>query len=106
MTKKISLDLPEKDYEDLYSLGELYNKDVSRVILDVVNAVSMEAYSIKGIRKEFKVPIDLNSAIYAVLYAGRNAIDNIFNPMLDQLGVKGFYLLNDMELILKITVYG
>ncbi|MDG6222939.1 MAG: hypothetical protein IAX21_00910 [Candidatus Bathyarchaeota archaeon] len=97
MTKKISLDLPEKDYEELSSLGQLYNRDVNQVILDVINAVSTESHSIKTIRKESKVPIDLTSAIYSVFYAGRNAIDNLFNPILDKLGVKGLYLLNDME---------
>ncbi len=42
----------------------------------------------KLFEKESKVPIDLNSAIYSVLYAGRNAIDIIFNPILDRLGIE------------------
>ncbi len=51
MTEKISLDLPEKDYEELSFLGQLYNRDVNQVILDVINAVSMESHNIKTIRK-------------------------------------------------------
>lgn len=97
MTKKISLDIPEKNYEELSSLGKLYNKDVSQVILDVIDAVSMESHSIKAIRKESEVTKDLTSAIHSVLFVGRAAIDTIFNPILDKLGVKGHYLLGDME---------
>lgn len=97
MTKKISLDLPEKNYKELSSLGKLFNKDVSHTILDILNAVSMESYSIENIQKESKGSRDLVSAVLSVLHAGRSAIDRIFNPILDKLGVKGHYILSDME---------
>jgi hypothetical protein len=97
MTKKISLELPEKDYETLSSLGKLYNKDGSQVILDLIDAVSTESYIIEKRQKESKVSIDLYSAIHSVLFAGRSAIDNIFNPILERFGAKGLYLWEDNE---------
>lgn len=69
MTKKTSLDLAEKDYEKLSSLGQLYNRAVSQVILDIIDAISMESHNIETIRKESRVPVDLNSAIHSLLYA-------------------------------------
>ena len=59
MTKKISLELPEKDYEELSSLGKLYNKDVSQVILDVINAVMSSLQNAKQLSPDDRIKSDI-----------------------------------------------
>ena len=95
MVKKISLDLPDDNYEELASLGEFYNKDVKQVISVILHEICQKSSSIITLGKDYKGDLKLGQIMFFILSTGVEAIQLIFNNVLEKMGVKGLYLVDD-----------
>jgi len=79
-----------------FSCSAFYKKDVEGITARILDVVGTHAQSIIALTKEFKVPMKLGSIISLLLETGFSTIYLVFNEVLEILGVKGLYTIDDL----------
>lgn len=97
MVKKVSLNISDESYEKLASLSDFYKQDLENTIVTILDVVGSEGQWIINLSQEYKVPVKLDTVMFHMLDAGISSIYSLFNNVLEKLGVKGLYVLEDLE---------
>ncbi|NIO38283.1 hypothetical protein GTO27_11365 [Candidatus Bathyarchaeota archaeon] len=74
------------------------NQDVKDVIITILSVVGWEADQIASLAKDYKVPVKLRSIMSQICGAGLHSIRSLFNDVLENLDVKGLYVLSDFDI--------
>jgi hypothetical protein len=96
MPKRISVEIPDKNYEELSSLGNSFKKNVNQIVADTLEVIVMESKFLERISKEYKVPITPKMILSHTFDAANRSME-LFNEILEKLDAKGLFMLNDFE---------
>ena len=58
MSKRISLSIPDKLYDDVISLSAFYKQSLSDTIANILDAVCRNQYYVTKLSKEYKMPMN------------------------------------------------
>jgi len=98
MPKRVSLSIPEDNYAKLATLCDFYKLDVKQTISDILYVMGLKSQSIIYTNKEYKVPVKLTTIILDLFDAGFKTTHSLFNVVLEKLGVKGLFTLDDFDI--------
>ena len=98
MIKRLSLGIPQNTHEQLVALSDFYKQDVAETINNILDVVGHLSQSIITIAKEYQVPVTLNATIQALFETGIHSTYSLFNVLLENLGVKGLFALEDFDI--------
>jgi hypothetical protein len=94
--KQISISIPVDTYTKLASLGDFYKVDIKKLINDILCVIGVNTNLITYTNNEYKWPLDTTFVFENLLEAGYHSRD-LFNAILERLGVKGLFILDDFE---------
>jgi hypothetical protein len=95
--KQISISIPVDTYSKLASLGDFYKVDIKKLISDLLFVIGNCDQKITDYNNEYKVPVDVNFILQSLLRLGHDSYKELFNAVLERLGVKGLFNLNYFE---------
>lgn len=96
MAREKSLNIPNECYEELASLSKHFNQDAKEAVLSLLDIVSRQSARIKNTTKGYRMPLNLTTVVAHIFHNGLLAID-LFNNVLEDLEVKGLYVLEDLD---------
>jgi hypothetical protein len=96
MTKKVII--PDEIYKSLRPLAVLCKQDVDDVIVEILKAVGSNNYDITKLRESYRVPMTLEQLMKHILEAGVDSIEQLYDKVLEHLGVKGLYWFEDRSI--------
>jgi hypothetical protein len=96
MTRQVSLDISDKNYEELISLSRFYNQRIEKTIADILEAVGFDCKYLENLKKTYKIPAKLRMVL-AHFFGASTYSMSFFNSFLEKLEVKGLFVLQDFE---------
>jgi hypothetical protein len=97
MTKQLSLDISDNNYDELTSLSKLFNQGIEKTVTDILEVLGFEHRNLESLTKEYKLPFLTSRMVFSHFFdAARNSV-GLFNDLLERLGAKGLYLLEDFD---------
>jgi hypothetical protein len=96
MPKRISIEIPDENYEELSSLSKSFKQDVNQTVTDTLEVMVMESKFLENISKEYKVLITPKMILSHTFDAARRSME-LFNEILEKIEAKGLFMLEDFE---------
>jgi len=100
MIKKVTLEVPNEVYDQLSSLCVFYKKDVKQIICRILKAVGSEHKWLTYFSEQYGPSTDIERTLHEIIWACIHSM-SFFNYILDKLGVKGEFWLDDFDFDLE-----
>ena len=97
MTRRLSLDISDKNYDELTSLSKLFNQGVEKTVTDILEVLGFECKNLENLTKEYKLPILTSRMILSHFIGAARSFIDLYNDVLERLGVKGLYMFSDFD---------
>jgi len=100
MVKKVTLEIPDEVHEQLSSLCAFYKQDVKQIIFRILKAIGSEHRDLTYLSEQSGLSTDIERTLRETVWTSIHST-SLFNYMLEKLGVKGEFWLDDFDFDLE-----
>ena len=95
---KLSLDIPEKIYDQLSKLSETYSQDVEKTVNEILDGVCFDIHWLLEAKKKDPNTLGFRYKISSRLDSGKWADNILFDKILKEFKAEGHFVTSDMEI--------